>query len=158
MVERVRHLETLTDNFYDVTKPVTQQEDTEATDLAIDHFVEAIEEQCRAAFHKGWNGWNREDLCPVPHLIDKMKKAFGEGDVIKVGVYLMMIYGRGVENFEAVKIRTRLVEIDKEIETLISAEEIMCRLHPDNSSTLAELRRTMVVLDEERKWLLKQLG
>lgn len=160
MVYRVRHQDTLTDSFYNVEQPVTELEDTEATELAVDHFADAIMQQCRDAFRKGWNGWNREDLCAVPHLIEKMKKAFSEGDVVKVGVYLTMIYGRGVENFEESKRQARLADIGLEIERLLAAEETILSVCDDvgTSGVIADIHAKMHNLDRERLLLLKHLA
>lgn len=161
MVERVKYLETLTDHWYDVTQPVAYAEDQESRTIALDDFSKEINEQCDTAFGAGWYGWNRADLCPIPHLVEKMKKAFQEGDVIKVGVYLMMLHGRGVDNFETEARRQRLSVVAEEIATLITAEEIVAGLDGDESAhskVLVDIRCKINKLNSERTKLLALVG
>lgn len=151
---------TLTESYYDNTQPVTFEEDKEACTIAIETFADAMADQCDGAFRKGWNGWNRPDLCSVEHLTSKMKVAFSEGDTVKVGVYLMMLNAHGVTNFEADAMRTRLDVIGKEIERLLSAEEVVLKLSdsPHIDQVIADIHSEMNDLDKERLRLLKKLA
>lgn len=153
--------ETLTDHFYDITSPVTIQEDEEAIHIAVESLAEQIERQCQDAFAQGWNGWNRADLCPIPHLVEKMKKAFVEGDVVKIGVYIAMLHGRGVDNFELAARQERLTYVTEEIATLISAEDTVSRLDGDESAhskVLVDIRCKINKLNSERMKLLALVG
>lgn len=160
MVDRVKYTETMTDHFYDITKPVTYGEDDEACNMAIEWFSEAIGDECERAFHQGWTGWNRPSECTVEHLTAKMKKAFSEGDVVKVGVYLMMLYGRGVTNFEHSEIKKRLATIGERMERLIKAEEVVAEFADvdQRDPVWSGIRTEIDDLDRERKRLLKKLG
>lgn len=153
--------ETLTDHFYDVSLPVTIVEDEEAIHIAVESLAEQIERQCQDAYVRGWNGWNRADLCPIPHLVEKMKKAFVEGDVVKVGVYLTMLHGRGVDNFESTERQARLTWLSEEITKLVAAEDTISRLDGDHSAharVLGDIRNNITKLDHERQKLLQLLG
>ena len=152
--------ETLTERVYDCTKPVTYDEDDEACNIGIEMFANAIGDQCEGAWHRGWSGWNRHAECTIQHLTQKMKKAFSEGDTIKVGVYLMMLNARGVKNFNAVEVQARLSQIGDELERLVNAEEVIAELINDHhrQSVLDSIRESMDDLDKERLRLLKKLG
>lgn len=157
----VKFPETITDQFYDVTKSVTFEEDEEACNIGIEFLSEAISEECTQAFRSGWNGWNRADLCTTDHLVTKMKKAFGEGDTVKVGVYVMMLHARGVGNFEMAAVQRRLAEVGAKIERLVQAEEVVLQLSNDGShvhQVIRDIHDEMNDLDKERQRLLKKLG
>ena len=160
-VVNVKFPETITDQFYDVAKSVTFEEDEEACNIGIEFLSEAISEECTKAFRSGWNGWNRADLCTTDHLIAKMKKAFGEGDTVKVGVYVMMLHARGVGNFEMAAVQRRLTEVGAKIERLVHAEEVVAALGNDGSHILRviqDIREELDDLNMERQRLLKKLG
>lgn len=161
MVETVKYTETLTDHFYDTERPVTYDEDKEACDIGIEAFATEISNQCEEAFSRGWYGWNRASECSTQHLIQKMKKAFSEGDTVKVGVYLMMLNSRGVSNFELDAVKIRLAEIGKEIERLVNAEDVVLQLSNDGShiqQVIRDIHDGMNNLDKERLRLLKKLA
>lgn len=156
----VKFPETITDQFYDVAQPVTYQEDEEACSLGIEALADSIAEECKRAFQQGWSGWNRADLCSTEHLVNKMKKAFSEGDTVKVGVYVMMLNARGVGNFEQAAIHKRLSEIGALLEKLIQAEEVVAGLNNEGSHTVRvmdDIREEMDDLNKERQRLLKKL-
>lgn len=161
MVETVKYPQTLTDHYYDISAAVSYMEDKEACDLGIELFASEISSQCETAFHNGWYGWNRSNECSIEHLTQKMKKAFGEGDVVKVGLYLMMLNARGVTNFDESSIRSRLAAIGQELERLVSAEEVVLKLSNDGphiDRVIADIHSEMSDLDKERLRLLKKIS
>lgn len=155
-----RRPETLTETYYDPSDPVTPMEDQEACEIAIGIYSSALEDECKKAREQGWAGWNRPTECTIDHLVEKMKKAFLEGDIVKIGVYGMMLYSRGCNNFEKADRLRELAELSNSIADLVVAEEQVAWLNGDElfNSTLRAIRAKMSVLECKRVKLLKLLG
>lgn len=151
------HVNTNTTTEFDTTKPASFFEDREANDIAIANLSEAIRQELVDAYNKGRAGWNRPDECRIGYLIHLFDKAVQEGNTVKIGVYLMMLHGRGVTDIKQQRLLEQRALISEQIDSTCQTVELLKTqmkqpLIP--RSTSAILEDTLWALESE----INQLG
>lgn len=152
--------ETLTMVKYDITKPVSIAEDSQACNLAVDAFSIAMQKRLDQNRAKGWGGWNRSSECTNIRLVELLQKAYAEGDVIKIGIYAMMLHARSVKNTRVCEWQQEVGQLADSINDHVILEQQLIEKNLDaitKHQMLVVLRERMEELNERRKDLLTRI-